>query len=145
MAKSNDISVTDVDSMKYALREYQSLHMQVAEHAKRTKPLARRIGQYKKALLKHMVSENLKKVQLPNKDLLVLNETIKKPVLSEKYLKTRLASFYNNDEAKADEVFLFLQTVPETDLQTRVALKHLEADSYIENESEMGDDGDPSF
>lgn len=140
MVKASSFEIKDVDSLKNVLRDYHTLHAQILEHNKKAKPITKRINEFKKALLTHMLTENLKKVQLPNKDLLVLNETRKKPSLSEKYLRGRLDSFYVNDEPKANELFAFLQAVPDGEMQVRTTLKHLESDSYVENESEVGDD-----
>ena len=93
----------------------------------------------KKGLLKHMLADNLTKIQLPNKDLLILHESSSKPALSEKYVRSRLMEFYKDDDSKATELWAYLQAIPQSDLQTRTSIRHLCADSYIENESESGD------
>lgn len=134
MGKRTQFEISDVESLKSALRDYNKLHAQATEHSVAGRPTTKRIGVLKKALLKHMVSENLNKIQLPNKDLLVLNESAKRPALNDNFLRARLYSYFEHDEQAADTLFSFLQVVPESEMQTRMTLKHIEADAYIENE-----------
>lgn len=137
MGKHPNFEITDVESLKTALRDYNKLHTQAAEHAIAAKPTVKRLGVLKKALLRHMISENLNKIQLPNRDLLVINESLKKPALNDKYLRARLDSFFlETDPGKAETLFVFLQAVPEAEIQTRTTLKHIESDAYIEQEGD---------
>lgn len=142
MSKSNVkvVEIKDMETLRSSLRDYSVLRGQIGENARKMKPVTRRINGIKKAILKYMVNDNLKKVQLPNKDLLVVAETVKKPALSEKYLKDRLDTYFVDDEHRAVELLTFLQTVPAGSLQTRTMLKHLESDSYVENEGDDGSD-----
>jgi Family of unknown function (DUF5760) len=142
MTKSQLPAITDLESLRSALRDYAALHSQINEHAKKTKPVSKRMNQIKKCLLDHMISDNLVKVQLPNKDLLVVQELARRPSMSEKYIRSRLGSFYKDDTSQASELMDFLMAVPEDELKTRTILRHLSSDSYIENESELGQENE---
>lgn len=128
------VEIDGVDSLKTVLREYNALHVQLRDTAKKAKPVNRRFGEIKKALLSHMIGDNLKKIQLPNKDLLVVVETAKKPSMSEKYLKGRLDAYFEGNPGQAGDLLAFIQAVPEEELGVKSSLKHYEADSYIEQE-----------
>lgn len=128
--------IKDMETLKIALVDYNRLYIQSIEHARLGKPVTKKLTALKKSLLKHMTEEKLNKIQLPNKDLLVINETTKRPTLNDKYLRTRLDSYFENNQSAADTLFSFLHAVPEADMQIRTTLKHIELDSYIENESE---------
>lgn len=127
------INIDGVDSLRVVLREYNTLHAQIKETARKVKPVNKRLGQLKKALLKHMVDSNLKKIQLPNKDLLVVIETAKKPVITEKHLKARFDAFFEDTPGQAEELISFVQSTTEGP-GVKSSLKHYESDSYVEYE-----------
>lgn len=141
MVKSKEpkAAVTDIESLRTAVCDYAALHAQIKETALKGKPMHKRLGELKRALTLYMADKNMKSLELPNKDLLVLTEAVKKPSLSDKYLHRQFTAYFN-DEEKAEDLLAFLRAVPDDEIEVKASLKHVPRDAYVETESTVDDD-----
>lgn len=141
MVKSKEpkAAITDIDALRNAVCDYTALHAQIKETALKGKPAHKRLNELKRALTSYMSDKNMKSLELPNKDLLVLSEAVKKPTLSDKYLQRQFTAYFN-DEEKAEELLSFLRAVPEDEIEVKPSLKHVPRDAYVETESTVDDD-----